>query len=469
MLFLSPLLFATFGAAWDCRIPNPYKSSYSQAPPHLDLNALANRNYYYTDSQTLSWWQFSVCSDIHGPKKPHNTSFPCSNKLPPTATSALRQDSSQKCEYIAHFDPNTFASSARYFLDLDGRCGVRVAFRNGQTGHCEGGAQQMEYEFVCDIHAHEPTIETVEEFALCQYQATIRTKHACPNIDPSHPGCPHHHPLGEVRDSMQLYRNSTFATDNETLVYAQGLRCDKTPCVPMNLTLDKYWPVPKAGSPIVPARKPAYILAHGGGNSGGSKDQACFYKSAQFFASRGFVAFNINYRLKGMKGNFPPSGPPGPPAPQVGTALVSHIERQWYFSPHPEHNSKGENYVGPLLIEIHGVPDNKLCITAHNTGEGLASSVTLSLEQCDLGASQNFSFTMLIHPQNIRHPASGLCLDFPGMDKPKADVPLGLSACGERRWQLGFSGALFTTVHGTIVSVAPKASMLGWNPSWSEM
>ena len=272
----------------------------------------------------------------------------------------------------------------------------------------------------------------------------------------------------EVRDSMQLYRNSTFATDNETLVYAQGLRCDETPCVPMNLTLDKYSPVAKAGSPVVPDLKPAYILAHGGGNVGGSKDQACFFKSAQFFASRGFVAFNINYRLAHMKGNYPPFGPPNPPAPQAGTALVSHIERQWYFSPHPDHNSH-DNYEGPLHIEISGIPDNKLCITAHGAGEGVGSTAMLSLDQCDLSASQNCSFTMLIHPQHIRHPASGLCLDFPGMDKPQAGVQLGLSACGERKWQLGFSGALFTTVDDTIVSVAPRASERGWNPSWSEM
>merc|ERR550519_448928 len=69
----------------------------------------------------------------------------------------------------------------------------------------------------------------------------------------------------------------------------------------MNLTLDMYYPV---GS-LVPEVKPAYILCHGGGNSGGAKGQGCFVGSAKFFASRGFVAFDINYRLKGDYGLIP--------------------------------------------------------------------------------------------------------------------------------------------------------------------
>ena len=66
------------------------------------------------------------------------------------------------------------------------------------------------------------------------------------------------------------------------------------------------------------------------------------------------------------------------------------------------------------------------------------------------------------------------------MAKAVAGVPLGLGPCaGDRKWQLGFSGALFTTVNGTVVSVAPKLPAnllgldlnspgmeLGWRPSW---
>ena len=41
------------------------------------------------------------------------------------------------------------------------------------------------------------------------------------------------------------------------------------------------------------AAQPAYILAHGGGWVGGQKEQGAFQGSAEFFASRGFVAFNV--------------------------------------------------------------------------------------------------------------------------------------------------------------------------------
>ena len=102
-----------------------------------------------------------------------------------------------------------------------------------------------------------------------------------------------------------LYRAATFDVANATnLVYAQGLACkdqlNNETCTPMDLKLDAYMPRRRsaAGSVDVPALKPAYILAHGGGNSGGAKEQYCFQGSAAFFAARGFVAFNIDYRLK---------------------------------------------------------------------------------------------------------------------------------------------------------------------------
>ena len=81
--------------------------------------------------------------------------------------------------------------------------------------------------------------------------------------------------------SQQLYSDAAFDVRNTTnIVYAQGTTCinqlDNTTCKAMALTLDVYVPVQLPGGAPVPARKPAYILMHGGGNSGGSKDQGCF-------------------------------------------------------------------------------------------------------------------------------------------------------------------------------------------------
>jgi len=73
-----------------------------------------------------------------------------------------------------------------------------------------------------------------------------------------------------------------------------------TNCTPKDLLLDMYSPAGR-----VVSGRPALILAHGGGNSGGSKEQNCFQGTAKFFAARGFVAFNIDYRLKGDNGPYP--------------------------------------------------------------------------------------------------------------------------------------------------------------------
>eukprot|EP00054_Salpingoeca_dolichothecata_P017847 m.108201 g.108201 ORF g.108201 m.108201 type:complete len:274 (+) comp22619_c0_seq2:449-1270(+) len=72
----------------------------------------------------------------------------------------------------------------------------------------------------------------------------------------------------------------------------------------MDLLLDVYVPVG------APKPRPAYILMHGGANTGGDKNTAPMIGSANFFAKRGFVAFNIDYRLKpdnGTRPRFPSS------------------------------------------------------------------------------------------------------------------------------------------------------------------
>jgi len=107
-----------------------------------------------------------------------------------------------------------------------------------------------------------------------------------------------------TKSTFQVWRDATFDVNVTTdIVYGQGLTCKSSyiNCTAMNLTLDMYYPI----GPHVPEVKPAYILCHGGGNSGGAKGQGCFVGSAKFFASRGFVAFDINYRLAKNHGLIP--------------------------------------------------------------------------------------------------------------------------------------------------------------------
>jgi hypothetical protein len=80
--------------------------------------------------------------------------------------------------------------------------------------------------------------------------------------------------------AQMVYTDPTFGVQTTgNVTYCQALTCktntDPTSCTPIDLLLDIYSPT-KNSTTEVPPLKPAYILSHGGGNSGGSKEQFCF-------------------------------------------------------------------------------------------------------------------------------------------------------------------------------------------------
>ena len=88
----------------------------------------------------------------------------------------------------------------------------------------------------------------------------------------------------------------------EDITYAEGLSHDSwnsanTSVVP--LLMDSYVPDNNLQN------RPLLMLIHGGGFSGGSKQQEALVAMANYYASRGFVVFSIDYRLKGDKGTIP--------------------------------------------------------------------------------------------------------------------------------------------------------------------
>eukprot|EP00927_Polykrikos_kofoidii_P018846 TRINITY_DN1877_c0_g1_i17.p1 TRINITY_DN1877_c0_g1~~TRINITY_DN1877_c0_g1_i17.p1 ORF type:complete len:407 (-),score=49.37 TRINITY_DN1877_c0_g1_i17:62-1282(-) len=92
-------------------------------------------------------------------------------------------------------------------------------------------------------------------------------------------------------------------------VYGQGLSCNQnyTDCVPYDLLVDVY--DPQMDSTETP--RPSMVVVHGGSEEGGSRtDDPNSRASAKYFAARGFVVFNIDYRLLQSNGLFPcqPSG-----------------------------------------------------------------------------------------------------------------------------------------------------------------
>ena len=284
---------------------------------------------------------------------------------------------------------------------------------------------------------------------------------------------------GASQPSAQaLYKQPTFAVKNTTdVMYAQALTCSSgtfpgTNCTPMDLLLDVYEPVGgSGGAHPVPERKPAYILSHGGGNTGGVKEQYCFQGSAAFMASRGFVAFNIDYRLAHNHGLLPPGrtppapAPPGSPSPPpvpTGARLVSHLERSaYFFSPHPNRSGHTGGHEAPLTLP--GVGGKELCATPSGAAAADGSRV-LSMEPCTANQAQVWKLTQWdIQPQPIVHASSGLCLDMAGVGaKAAAGLPIVAAPCVKdhedmthaQLWVFGYSGALLTRDTAMAVTVA---------------
>ena len=97
--------------------------------------------------------------------------------------------------------------------------------------------------------------------------------------------------------------DSTYAITVDTaIVYAQGLShesLNSDAATVMPLLLDAYVPQGAGGN------RPAIVIIHGGGFTGGSRSGWRQVEQAEYFASRGWVAFSIDYRVLGDKGTVP--------------------------------------------------------------------------------------------------------------------------------------------------------------------
>lgn len=106
-----------------------------------------------------------------------------------------------------------------------------------------------------------------------------------------------------ISDSMTVKSSSTYSVVVEQNVkYGEGLShqtFNSTSYSIMDLKLDIYKPANNT------RKKPAILLIHGGGFSGGDKSDVNIVNLANYFASRGWVAFSINYRLQSNKGTVP--------------------------------------------------------------------------------------------------------------------------------------------------------------------
>ncbi|MEL6255793.1 MAG: alpha/beta hydrolase [Bacteroidota bacterium] len=86
------------------------------------------------------------------------------------------------------------------------------------------------------------------------------------------------------------------------IVYGEGLShetINSATTTSFPLKLDIYLPDNEVKS------RPAFLFIHGGGFTGGSKEQAQIIDWANFYASRGWVFISVDYRLRDDKGTIP--------------------------------------------------------------------------------------------------------------------------------------------------------------------
>ena len=88
----------------------------------------------------------------------------------------------------------------------------------------------------------------------------------------------------------------------ENITYAEGLSHDtwnSATASAIPLLMDAYLPVNDEQN------RPLLLLIHGGGFTGGSKQQQALVDMANYYASRSFAVFSIDYRLYDDKGTIP--------------------------------------------------------------------------------------------------------------------------------------------------------------------
>jgi predicted esterase len=112
-------------------------------------------------------------------------------------------------------------------------------------------------------------------------------------------------PSPPVEDAASKGRTDTSAVAPTLapVVYGQGridtawgTKAGKS----MNLLLDIYQPKAKAV-----AKRPAIVLIHGGGFTGGTRKQGAIVAIAKYFARRGWFAVSVDYRLAKNQGPVP--------------------------------------------------------------------------------------------------------------------------------------------------------------------
>ena len=165
--------------------------------------------------------------------------------------------------------------------------------------------------------------------------------------------------------------NATYDVNiTEDIIYAEGLSHDywnssNTTALP--LYMDSY--VPENNS----QNRPLLMLIHGGAFVGGSKQQDAIVDMANYYASRGFVVFSIDYRLRDHMGTIPQAWID---ATSVGTP--SNLDQ--FFAMYPAHRD-AKAALRWIMANAQNYHINKDYITVGGGSAGAITSIGIGVSE----------------------------------------------------------------------------------------
>jgi len=230
----------------------------------------------------------------------------------------------------------------------------------------------------------------------------------------------------------------------EDITYAEGLSHDSwnsaiTSVVP--LLMDSYVPDNDLQN------RPLLMLIHGGGFSGGSKQQEALVYMANYYASRGFVVFSIDYRLRGDMGTIPQEW-------IDATTNVNPAELDQLYAMYPAHRD-AKAALRWIIANADNYSINKDYITVGGGSAGAITSIGLGVselgdykDEISLSEDNTLSTTSLSQTYEVK-----TILDFWGSD---VSIEILESIYGYQKFDSN-DPALFIA-HGTEDTTVPFSS-----------
>ena len=174
-----------------------------------------------------------------------------------------------------------------------------------------------------------------------------------------------------VSNPMAVKSSSTYTVQvDQNVKFGEGLRhqtLNSNTYTTLDLRLDVYKPSNNN------KKKPAILLIHGGGFSGGDKSDVNIVNLANYFASRGWVAFSINYRLLGDKGTIPAQWV------QYAQNSVPLVDQSQFIAMYPAHrDAKAAMRWLVANADMYNIDTNYITVGGGSAGAIIATTLGIT-------------------------------------------------------------------------------------------